>query len=374
MTEATTVRVGAVQAANRTISYKVGGPEPALDAVRENLQALVGLAQRAADEGCRIIAFPEDCLGTLEWEAGHWDEVGQVLRPVEAEMLEAFGRVAARTGMHIVCCNDLMGTGEGGSEVVYNTAVLLGPGGEVGRYHKVQPTWAERARSRGTSFPVFDVPAVGPVGMCICYDIMFPETTRALALGGADMVFHCTLGGASLASAAASRAVFIARAVENYIYLVVAFRGGGSMVISPQGEILAEGGGPDVIVAVDIDPGGCREAGDALGGTTTDFRARLFRERNPAAYGILTDPHPPALGRLDHVSMPTVAEAAARFADGLTWGAEAFYEAEEWARQGRTAQAAQRFTELAGRFGSTWIGRVSLERLDALPAREENSP
>ena len=376
-----TVRVAAVQAANRTISYKIGGGDEALAAVRANLQALVGLAERAADQGCQIIALPEDCLGTLEWEAGHWDEAPQVLRACEADMLAALGEVAGRTGMHIVCCNDLMGPNptdsgptdsgpkdsqDAGAEAVYNTAVLLGPGGELGRYHKVQPTWSERARARGTSFPVFDVPGVGPVGMCICYDIMFPETTRALALGGADIVFHCTLGGASLASAAASRAAFIARAVENYLYLVVAFRGGGSLVIDPRGEILAEGGEPDAILAVDIDPAGNREAGDALGGTTADFRARLFRERNPAAYSILTEPHPPALDRLAHVSLPTVEEAAAKMAEGLTTGADAFYEAEKRAADGRTEEARQRFEELAERFGTIWIGRASRERLAAL--------
>lgn len=366
-----TVRVAAIQAANRTISYKVGGIAEALEAARGNLSALVGLAERAADEGCRIIAFPEDCLGTLEWEAGHWDDVAQLLRPAGDAMVEAFGQVAARTGMHIVCCNDLMGASAGGpdpdgADPVYNTAVLIGPGGELGRYHKVQPTWAERARALGMTFPVFEVPGVGPVGMCICYDIMFPETTRALALGGADIVFHCTLGGASLASAEASRAAFIARAVENYVYVVVAFRGGGSLVISPQGEILAEGGGGDAILAVDIDPSGNREAGDALGGTTADFRARLFRERNPQAYGILTDPHPPALDRLAHIPMPTIEEAAHCFAEGITWGADAFYEAEKWAGEGQADRARQRFAELAQRFGTTWIGRVSAERLAAL--------
>ncbi|MFH1568806.1 MAG: hypothetical protein ABIL09_12485, partial [Gemmatimonadota bacterium] len=127
------------------------------------------------------------------------------------------------------------------------------------------------------------------------------------------------------------------------------------------------GGGPDSIVAVDIDPAGGREAGDALGGTTADFRARLFRERNPEAYGILTDPRPPALDRLAHVPLPA-AEAAARcFAEGLTTGADAFYEAEEWARQGRIEAARRRFTELSERFGTTWIGRVSRQRLAAFP-------
>ena len=362
-----TVRVAAVQTANRTIPYSLGDADAALKQVRANLDSLVGLAERAAADGCAIIAFPEDTLGTLEWEAGHWDGAGDLLRPAEAEMLTRLGGVARDRDVHIICCNDLPGTTAGGEGVVYNTAVLIGPGGEVGRYHKVQPTLGEQSRARGTGFPVFEVPGVGCVGMCICYDIMFPETTRALALAGADLVFHLTLGGASLASADASQAAFKTRAAENYIYLVVAFRSGGSMVISPKGEILAEGSGADRIITADIDPTGGRDAGDAHGGITEDFRARLFRERNPAAYGLLTAEHPPALDRLQHVPVPTAQEAADLFNEALTTGADAFYEAEEWQKAGRVEEARERLVQLSERFGTAWIGRASRERLADLP-------
>lgn len=354
------VRVGAVQARNRTFSYKVATAKEALEKVRSNLDELVALAERAGERGCDIIAFPEDTLGTLEWEAGHWDEVGALLGPAEREMLDRFGEVAARCGMHIACCNDCVE-----DEKVYNTAILIGSDGqEVGRYHKVQPTLSERGREPGRSFPVFDVPGIGTVGMCICYDMMFPETTRALALAGADVVFHLTLGGASLASAEASLAAFRTRASDNFIYVVVAFRSGGSMVISPKGEILAEGGSEaDAIVTADIDPSGGRDAGDALGGITVDFRARLFRERNPAAYGILTEQNPPVLEKLKEVPVPSVEAAARLFNEGLTTGADAFYEAERWMEEGKMEKARQRFEELAEHFGTIWIGRAAREWL-----------
>ena len=48
---------------------------------------------------------------------------------------------------------------------------------------------------------------------------------------------------------------------QNFVYVVVSQRGGGSMVISPQGKILVEGKGPDDIAIVDIDPFGDREGG-----------------------------------------------------------------------------------------------------------------
>ena len=147
------------------------------------------------------------------------------------------------------------------------------------------------------------------------------------------------MGGASYGDGDASLAAFRTRAADNFIYLVVAFRGGGSMIIGPKGQILVQAeDGDDGIVAADVDLGGGREAGDALGGTTKDFRARLFRERNPAAYRILTDENPPALERLRDVEVPTEAEAASLFAEGITTGTERFYEAERLRRPPKSTQ------------------------------------
>ena len=61
--------------------------------------------------------------------------------------------------------------------------------------------------------------------MLICYDMVFPETARCLALGGADLIFHPTLGGAAIGDDDISRAAFRTRAVENFVYIVVAQRG-----------------------------------------------------------------------------------------------------------------------------------------------------
>ena len=44
-------------------------------------------------------------------------------------------------------------------------------------------------------FCVFDVPNVGKFGVSICYDMWFPETTRTLAVMGAEVILHPTLTG-----------------------------------------------------------------------------------------------------------------------------------------------------------------------------------
>src|SRR4026209_1412509 len=79
--------------------------------------------------------------------------------------------------------------------------------------------------------------------------------------------------------------------------LAVPPRGGGAMIISPQGKIVAQAEGPDGLAIADIDPRGQREGGNALN-WQRDMRARLFRERNPEAFRILTDPHPPVLDKV----------------------------------------------------------------------------
>ena len=362
------VRVAAIQAKRRTISYKVATVEEALNQVRANLDELTLLAEQAAAMGCQIVAFPEDTLGTIEWEAGHQDEDAGLLCPAEQEMLIRFGQIAAEHGMYVICCNDCV---EG--DRIRNTAILLGRDGrEIGRYHKVQPPIHEGSHP-GEGFPVFEAPGVGTIGLCICYDMQFPETTRALALAGADIVFHLTMGGASLASTDASLAAFKTRAADNYIYVVVAFRGGGSLVINPKGEILADGGRePDAIVWAEIDPFGDREAGDAHGGFTSDFRARLFRERTPGAYGILLDEHPPILDKLKHIHVPSREEATALAAEAFTTGPDAFYEGERWLAEGKTEEAQQRFEELTEHFGTLWIGRASRDRLKKISEERDS--
>jgi predicted amidohydrolase len=153
--------------------------------------------------------------------------------------------------MYVVCCNDHVE----GDRNIYNTAFFIGRDGkEIGRYHKVCPTIHERVCTPGDSLPVFETKDLGTVGLLICYDMVFPEPARCLALGGADVIFHPTLGGAAIGDDDISRAAFRTRAVENFVYLVVAQRGSGSMVVSPQGRILAEAKGGDSLAIADIDP------------------------------------------------------------------------------------------------------------------------
>jgi hypothetical protein len=262
--------------------------------------------------------------------------------------------------MYLVACNDAIEA----DGLAYNTAFLLGRDGEeIGRYHKVDLPLAEQSRARGRSFPVFPTRDMGTVGLLICYDMVFPESVRCLALGGADVVFHPTLGGAAIGDDDISLAAFRTRAVDNFVYLVVAMRGQGSMIISPQGKVLAAADGLDSLAVADIDPSAGREGGDAFN-TQADMRGRLFRERVPEAYGILTDPNPPVLAK---VPSNVTAEEAIRIArTALTTGEARFNEAEALARAGKTEEAIRLFKQLCEECRTSWIDRVGRERIRKL--------
>jgi predicted amidohydrolase len=354
-----TVRIGATQPKSRVLDWRIKDPAEILARVETSLTELEGLVHKAGEAGCDVVALPEDTLGLGGWEAAHHDLVDQVLPRAVPRMLERLGRAAASHHMYLVCCND---TFESGS--VRNTAFFLGRDGrEIGRYHKVNMPIAELYKRRGDGFPVFPTPDLGTVGMLICYDMVFPEAPRCLALAGADIIFHPTLGGAAVGDGDISIAAFRTRAVENFVYIVVSQRGGGTMIISPQGKILVEAKGKDDIAIADIDPAGGRSGGDAMN-QQDDMRARLFRERSPAAYSILTATNPPVLRKVPEV---TTVEEAVRISRGcLTEGEAKFNNAARLQRDGKRDEAIHAYEALSAEFPRTWIDRVSRQRLEEL--------
>jgi len=355
------VRVAAVQAKPRLIDWRLQDPKRVLAAVDENLVALESLIDKAGDLQCDVLAFPEDTLGLLNWYGMNEELDKEVLPQAVARMIERLGRAAAAREMYLVLCSDFIES----DGATYNTAFFLDrTGNEIGRYHKTCPTWSESAsRQRGQSFPVFPTGDLGTVGMLICYDLVFPETARCLALSGADIIFFPTMGGAAVGEGDIGTQALRVRAAENHVYLVVAFRGSGSMIISPRGEILASAEGPDGIVFADIDPGQGRQGGDAMN-HQQDMRARLFRERNPGAFGMLTQPNPPIL---DKIPIEISRQEAGRIAaEVLTIGEEEFRQAESLVRAGKTTEAIDAYVALRFKYRGSWIDRVAAERLKTL--------
>jgi len=199
--------------------------------------------------------------------------------------------------------------------------------------------------------------------MLICYDLVVPETARCLALQGADIIFFPTMGGAAIGDDDIGVQALRVRAAENFIWIVVAHRGTGAMIISPQGKIVAKAEGPDGLAIADIDVRGNREGGDSMN-WQRDMRARLFRERNPEAFRILTETNPPVLAKVP-IGL-TSPEAGRIMGRALTIGEEEFQEANKLVQSSSTAEAVDAFQRLRREYPGTWIDRRSEERLAQL--------
>jgi len=361
-TPTNTVRVAAAQAARRVIDFHLK-PAEALAAVEKNLSELEKIVARAGEAKCDALVLPEDTPGVLNWLGANESLAKEVLPKAVKSMIERLGSAAARHKMYLVVCSDFIEN----DGLLYNTAFLLGRDGkEIGRYHKVCPTWSEAGvRQRGSSFPVFSTPDIGTAGMLICYDLVVPETARCIALAGADIIFFPTMGTAAIGDDDIGVQALRVRAAENFIWLAVAHRGSGAMIISPQGKIVAKAEGPDGLAIADIDVQGQREGGDAMN-WQHDMRARLFRERKPEAFQILTDTRPPVL---DKVPIDLTSQEAGRvMARTLTVGEDEFKQANALIGRGQTDEAIAAFERLRKDYPATWIDRRSEERLAKLQA------
>ena len=129
----------------------------------------------------------------------------------------------------------------------YNTTVVISPDGEiVAKYRKMFP-WLpyEAGTEPGDQFCVFDIPDVGRFGLCICYDMWFPEVSRQLAWMGAEVIIQPTLTPTS--DRDLELAMVRANALFNQCYFVsvngVSTWGGGrSTIVDPDGRILQQAG------------------------------------------------------------------------------------------------------------------------------------
>lgn len=152
----------------------------------------------------------------------------------------------------------------------YNSAVLVGPRGLIGTYRKAHLFWDEKKifAKGDTPFKVYKAGKVR-VGMMICFDWLFPEAARTLALQGAEVICHPS----NLVLPYCPQAM-ITRSLENRVFTITANRVGTeervsgkqlkfigtSQVTSPDGDVLCRAGSKrEESSAVEIDPGRARK-------------------------------------------------------------------------------------------------------------------
>ncbi len=163
--------------------------------------------------------------------------------PIPGPLTERLCALARETGQWLVpgSMYELDG------DKLYNTALVISPTGEIAaRYRKMFP-WLpyEGGTTPGQDFCVFDIPDAGRFGICICYDMWFPEVARQLAWMGAEVILQPTLTPTS--DRELELVMARANALFNQCYFVSVngvgeWGGGRSTVIDPDGRVLQQAG------------------------------------------------------------------------------------------------------------------------------------
>ena len=225
----------------REVTIAIAQMKPLLGEPEENLVKMSEMIGKiASQQKVDLIVVPE--LITSGNELGvRFTEIAQRIPGPTSNL------IAQRANDYGIFVSFGMVSKEKVESVLYNSAVLVGPDGElIEVYNKVHLRGEERMAFReGYKIPVAET-EIGNIGMMLGYDLAFPEVARSLSLEGADII--CAMGNWEAAEIDEWKTYMRARAYENSVYIVGANRvgedvtltfGGESMIIGPRGEIFA---------------------------------------------------------------------------------------------------------------------------------------
>ena len=253
-------------------SPRFGEPE-------ENLGALVDAVGRARAD---LIVAPELALSGYLFT--NREEVERLAEEIPGPATDRLAKAAAKAGCHVV-----VGMAERAGQILYNSAVLIGPPGVIGVYRKVHLFFEEKLyfAPGDVGFPLFEVLGV-KVGLLVCFDHFFPEAARTLALQGAQIICHPS----NLVLPEYGQLTTRVRSVENRVFWILANRfgterrGGKTLKYSGCSQITAENGEiltrapaeEDSLTVVEVDPGRAQNKRvTELNDLFADRRKELYR-------------------------------------------------------------------------------------------------
>ncbi|MGD2250680.1 MAG: carbon-nitrogen family hydrolase [Candidatus Methanofastidiosia archaeon] len=199
-----------------------------------------------------IVVLPE------LWSTGlALQKASELAEPVPGATTEILTEYCADNTMYIIgsileSCNN----------TYYNTLHVVGPHGLLGVYQKIHLfslMEEDQFLTPGTEYNIFSTD-VGTLAGIICYDIRFPELTRALTVKGAEIL--CVPAEFPCPRNKHWDILLQARAIENQIFVVACNRTGitsqyhffgGSMVVDPWGDIVVKAGDKEGIYTCVID-------------------------------------------------------------------------------------------------------------------------
>jgi len=212
--------------------------------------------------------------------------------PEESEFVDTCISLCSQYDISIV-----VGINERCGDQLYNSAVLLNESGIIGKYRKQHLFLDEKDifHTGDLGFPVFEVQDVR-VGMLICFDWIFPEAWRILALDGADIICHPS----NIVIPGLAQMAVPVRAVENRVFVITTNRIGTegnltftglSTIANPKGEVVCQADQVSetvMLAEVDIDLA----------------RQKMITRRNH----VLNDRKPEEYNRLIQLEKPAIEE------------------------------------------------------------------
>jgi predicted amidohydrolase len=272
-----------------------------------NLKKYRQFVEEAALRGVDFLVFPEVSLH------GYLMGARPVGSPEMAEQLEYFRSVAETVPgpttrilqdyatRHNMLIQAGMAERAMDNNMIYNSAVLIGPNGVIGVFRKLHNQFEWPVFSPGDHLSVFPTP-LGKVGMFICYDLCFPEIIRAFALQGAIIASMTTawpMQGDDPETDYYGYTFDIlsrANALSNQMWMICSNQVnrpqtpgcpnyyGHSRIIAPTGKIEADIGYSEGLVTATVDLLG----GIERGRTRDFFGLNLLQDRRPEFYGLLS--------------------------------------------------------------------------------------
>lgn len=255
-----------------------------------NLQHILGKLAEAAQQGAKLIVFPECALSGYCFSS--LEEARPVSEPVPGPATE---RIAESTKQHD--CTAVVGLLESAGGLLFNSAAVLSRGNVLGTYRKVHRPYLgiDKVTAPGdTPFPVFDTPH-GKLGINICFDCSLPESGRVPKLKGAQILIIPT--NWPVGSDTWEHTPHV-RATENHFYVIAANRvgeergfrfAGHSKIVHFSGQTLAEGGeNEEAILFADIDVTAADQ--NRVIKVPGEWEFDRIGGRRPEMYGPLVDP------------------------------------------------------------------------------------
>ena len=237
-------------------------------------------ALEAAAAGARLLITPEAFTSGYNVPG-----VAEAAQPADGPWRDAVAAIAREAGIAV-----LYGHPERDGDRVFNSATLVDRDGREAVSHRKVHLYGDvdlATYTPGDALAALTELDGVKIGILICYDVEFPESVRAMALAGADLVAVPT--ALMRPYEVVTRILVPARAYENQVYVAYANRSGSegdlvycgeSCVVGPDGADLARAGSGDELLLAEIDP-----AGLALSRADNTHLAN----RRPSLYGALVD-------------------------------------------------------------------------------------